>query len=175
MDKLKVPSRIGQCRIIHCGTYINKIQYLTFGTVLEVISTDCVCVKVTHSCPTFYDPMDYTVHGILQARMLEWVVFPFSRGSSQPEDQTQVSHIAGGFFTSWARREAQEQTTCTQSSVSPTHLTSSNLTSMCWAGPGVGVGIEGRCFERMYDPVTLSLYLSTFWRRRSCLRYQPPE
>ena len=46
------------------------------------------------------DPMDYRVHGILQARMLEWVAFPFSRGSSQPRDRTQVSLIAGGFFTS---------------------------------------------------------------------------
>ena len=56
-------------------------------------------VKVTQSCPTLCDPMDYTVQGILQARILEWVAFPFSRGSSQPRDQTQVSHIAGGFFT----------------------------------------------------------------------------
>ena len=48
------------------------------------------------------------VHGILQARILEWVAVPFSRGSSQPRDQTQVSHIAGGFFTTWAIREAQE-------------------------------------------------------------------
>ena len=46
-------------------------------------------------------------HGlILQARILEWVAFPFSRGSSQPRDQTQISRIAGGFFTSWATREA---------------------------------------------------------------------
>ena len=45
-------------------------------------------------------PMDYSVDGILQARILEWVIFPFSRGSSQPRDQTQVSYIAGGFFTS---------------------------------------------------------------------------
>ena len=52
--------------------------------------------------------MDYTVHGILQARILEWVAFPFSRGFSQPRDQTQVFHIAGGFFASWATREAQE-------------------------------------------------------------------
>ena len=51
--------------------------------------------------------MDYTVHGILQARILEWVVIPFSRGSSQPRDQTQVSHIAGTFFTSWATRATQ--------------------------------------------------------------------
>ena len=43
-------------------------------------------------------PMDYTVPGILQARILEWVAFPFSRGSFQPRDRTQVSHIAGGFF-----------------------------------------------------------------------------
>ena len=50
--------------------------------------------------------MDYTVPGILQARILEWVASPFSRVSSQPRDQTQVSHIAGGFFTSWATRKA---------------------------------------------------------------------
>ena len=56
----------------------------------------------------FFNPMDCIVHGILQARMLEWVAFPFSRGSSQPRDWTQVSHIAGGFFTNWATREAQE-------------------------------------------------------------------
>ena len=43
--------------------------------------------------------------GILQARILEWVVFPFSRGSSQPRDWTWVSHIAGGFFTSWTIKE----------------------------------------------------------------------
>ena len=62
-------------------------------------------MKVTQSCQTLCDPMDYTVHRILQARILEWVAFPFSRGSSLPRDQTQVSHIADGFFTSWATRE----------------------------------------------------------------------
>ena len=51
------------------------------------------------SCVWLCDPMDYTAHGILQARILEWVAFPLSRGSSQPRDQTQVSHIAGRFFT----------------------------------------------------------------------------
>ena len=66
-----------------------------------------VKVKITQSCPTLCNPMDYTVHGILQARIVEWVVFPFSRESSQPRDQTQVSRIAGKFFTSWATREAQ--------------------------------------------------------------------
>ena len=56
---------------------------------------------------TLCDPIDYIVPGILQARILEWVAVPFSRGSSQPRDQTQVSHIAGGLFTSWATREMQ--------------------------------------------------------------------
>ena len=46
--------------------------------------------------------------GILQARILEWVAMPSSRGSSQARDQTQVSRIAGGFFTIWATREAQK-------------------------------------------------------------------
>ena len=58
-----------------------------------------VKVKVAQSCLTLCDPVDYTVHGILQARILEWAAFPFSRGSSQPRDRTQVSHIAGRFFT----------------------------------------------------------------------------
>ena len=65
-------------------------------------------VKVAQLCPTLCNPMDYTVHGILQARILEWVAFPFSRGSSQPRDWIQVSHTAGGFFTSWATREDHE-------------------------------------------------------------------
>ena len=47
-------------------------------------------------------------HGILQARILEWVAIPFSRGSSWPRDQTQVSYIAGRFFTFWATREAHK-------------------------------------------------------------------
>ena len=56
---------------------------------------------VAQSCLTLCDP----IYGIFQARILEWVAFPSSRGSSQPRDQTQVSWIAGGFFTCWATRE----------------------------------------------------------------------
>ena len=59
-------------------------------------------------CLTLCSPRDYTVHGIIQARILGWVSVPFSRGCSQLRDLTQVSHIAGVFFTSWATREAQE-------------------------------------------------------------------
>ena len=64
-----------------------------------------VSVKVTQSCPTLCDPMDYTVHGIFQAKILEWIAIPLSRGSSQPRDWTQVSCTAGRFFTIWATRD----------------------------------------------------------------------
>ena len=53
-------------------------------------------------------PPGSSVHGILQARILEWVAMPSSRGSSQPRDRTQVSRIEGKFFTVWATREAHE-------------------------------------------------------------------
>ena len=64
-------------------------------------------MEVTQSCPALCDPMDL-VQGILQARIVEWVPFPFSRGSSQPRDETQVSRIAGGFFTTCATSKAHE-------------------------------------------------------------------
>ena len=74
------------------------------------ILSDPGCVLVAQSCPTLCDPMNYSpsgssVHRILQARTLEWVAMLSSRGSSQPRDRTQVSHIAGRFFTIWATRE----------------------------------------------------------------------
>ena len=70
-----------------------------------------VKVLVAQSCLIYCNPMDCSppgssVHGILQAKMLEWVAMPFSRGSSQPRDWTWVSCIAGGFFIVWATREA---------------------------------------------------------------------
>ena len=72
----------------------------------------CVLCSVAQLCLTLCDPMDCnppgsSIHGILQARTLEWVAMPSSRGSSRPGDRTQVSWIAGRFFTSWATRKAQ--------------------------------------------------------------------
>ena len=66
---------------------------------------------VAQSCPTLCNPMDYSqpgcsVHGILQAGLLEWVAISFSSASYQPKDWSQVSCIAGSFFTIWATREA---------------------------------------------------------------------
>ena len=69
-----------------------------------------VKVKVTQSCLTLCDPMEparFLCPWDSQARILEWVAFPFSRGASQSRDRTQVSFIAGWFFTCWATREAQ--------------------------------------------------------------------
>ena len=71
----------------------------------------CLCILVAQLYPTLCDPMDCSspgssVHGVLQARILEWVATPFSRGSSQHRDRTQVSHMAGRFFTVWATTEA---------------------------------------------------------------------
>ena len=70
-------------------------------------SSESEC-EIAQSSPILRDPMDYTVYGILQARILEGVAFPFSRVSFQPWDWTQVSLIVGRFFTNWAIRDAQE-------------------------------------------------------------------
>ena len=69
-------------------------------------------VLVAQLCLTLRDPMDCSppgssVHGILQARILEWAAMPFSRGSYQPRDRTQVSHIVGRYFTVWTTWEAK--------------------------------------------------------------------
>ena len=58
-------------------------------------SITCVYAQSLQSCSTLCNPMDYTDHGVLQVRILEWVAFLFSRGSSQTRDQTQISCIAG--------------------------------------------------------------------------------
>ena len=58
-------------------------------------SINFIYLKVDQLCLILCDPMDCTIHGIFQARILEWVAIPFSRGSSQPRDRTQVSRIAG--------------------------------------------------------------------------------
>ena len=67
--------------------------------------------EVAQSCLTLCDPVDCSppgssIHGILQARILEWVAISFSRGSSQLRDWTQISHIAGRRFNLWATKEA---------------------------------------------------------------------
>ena len=75
----------------------------------------CLFVHYLHSCdPMDCNPPGSSVHGILQAEILEWVVTPFPRESSKPRDRTQVSCIAGGFFTAWATKEAHHLHTLIQ-------------------------------------------------------------
>ena len=84
-----------------CGTTPLQPARVPFSVSTNQDSDKLKKVKVKKAarlCPTLCNPMDSTIHGILQARTLEWVAFPFSRGSSQPKDGTQVFHIAGGFF-----------------------------------------------------------------------------
>ena len=79
------------------------------------LKRNLVCAKLLQSCPTLCDPMDCSlpgslVHGILQARVLEWVAISFSRGSSWPGDRTWVSCLPGRRFNLWATREAPAAT-----------------------------------------------------------------
>ena len=85
---------------------INKMAIKTYISIVESESKS----EVAQSCPTLCHPVDCSppgssVHGILQARVLEWVAISFSSGSSPPRDRTQVSHIAGRRFNLWATRE----------------------------------------------------------------------
>ena len=68
--------------------------------------------------------MDYIVHGILQARILEWVAIPFSRGPSQPRDRAQVSCMVGRFFTSWATRVINKHLTKEDMQMESKHMSS---------------------------------------------------
>ena len=96
-----------------------KLEFLKMTDWLNVWYKDignncCYCCLVAKLCPSHgihWDPMDCSltgtsVHGISQARILEWVAISFSKGSSQARDQIQISYIAGGFFIIWATREA---------------------------------------------------------------------
>ena len=90
---------------------VNGKQHVNFGSLCTPWSVFCCVCLVTQSCPTLCDPMDCSlpgssIYGILQARILEWAATLSSRGSSQPREYTQISRIAGGFFTIWGTREA---------------------------------------------------------------------
>ena len=83
---------------LSCGMWNFKLQHVGSGSLKE---TESVTVQL---CPALCHSMHCSlpgssVRGILQARILEWVAIPFSRGYSQPRDQTRVSCIAGRFFT----------------------------------------------------------------------------
>ena len=103
------------------------------------------------SCVWLFATPWTTVCGILQARILECVAFPFSRGSSQPRDQTQVSHIAGSFFISWATREGQG-VLYPKSSLTPIIFSLQKYLLTCVLGKSVSqdwVQIDGVTFSNL--------------------------
>ena len=120
-----------------------------------------VVVLIAQSCPTFCNPMDYSpsVHGILQARILVWVALPFSRGSSQPRDQTQVSHTACRFFTIWACVRAY-----TEKAMAP------HSSTLAWKIPWMEEPgrLQSMGSQRVRHEWVTSLSLFTFmhWRRK---------
>ena len=83
-----------------CQLFWRRTLFIFLAVLVERKWKSLSCVRL------FATLIDYTVHGILQARILEWLAVAFSRGSSWPRNHTRVSCIAGGFFTSWATREA---------------------------------------------------------------------
>ena len=96
----------GMCCFFYRFWVILKV-FNFWNSIINKLMIIVLCilkVKVAQLCLTLWP--HGLVHGILQARIVEWVAFPFSRGSSQPRDWTQVSHIAVWFFTSWATTEA---------------------------------------------------------------------
>ena len=97
-----------------CGQHLTRKNQGHIETPYQGMFSCCLrCAKLLSHGRLFATPWTVAHQtalsvGILQARILEWVPISYSRGSSQPRDWTQVSRIAGGFFTSWATREAQE-------------------------------------------------------------------
>ena len=88
----------------------NQVQ-VALELSLQGTDHQFVKVKVAQWCLTLCDLMDYAVHEILQARILEWVAFPFSQGSSQPRDRTQVFHIVGRFLFLQAEPQGKPKNT----------------------------------------------------------------
>ena len=109
---------------LHC-----KQIFFTIWAIREALFHTVKKMLIFQSCPTLCEPMDYSlpgssVHGILLVRKLEWLAMPSTRWSSQPRDQTQVSHITGSFFIFWAFREAHsiesvQSLSCVQLFVTP--------------------------------------------------------
>ena len=88
----------------------NRSSHSTWYSISSACLQAFLCVCVSQSCLILCNPMDHSppvscIHGTLQGRILEWVAIPFSRGSSQPRDRTQVTYTAGRFYTVWATRE----------------------------------------------------------------------
>ena len=110
---------------------------------------------------------DSSVHGIFQARIMEWVAISFSRGSSRPRDQTQVSHIVGRHFTVWATREVQSRQTYGK-------YGQSRKSGLSWCSPHTHTG-HSLCILCVYSCISWRLVgfyilnISSHFRHSCCL------
>ena len=111
-----LPAERRRCHTVSPGVFVPGCQVGEQGLKRQVHWPGCERIQVllcesrsvvSESFPPMdYSPPDSSVHGILQARIVEWVAIPFSRGSFQPRDWTHVSCIANRLFINWATREA---------------------------------------------------------------------
>ena len=132
---------------------------------------------IAQSCLTLCNPMDCSppgssVHGILQARILEWVAIPFSRGSSQARDQTQVSCIASRFFTIWATREASmipyaselSHSSWVRPLATPWTVVAKSCLTLCNSS-SPGSSVHGILQVRILEWVVIPFSRGSFWPR----------
>ena len=110
-------------------------------------------MKVPQSCLTLCDPMNYTIHGILQARILKWVAFPFSRGSSQPRDRTQVFCIVGSYLPAESQGKLKNTITSTE-----IETVIRNLPKNKRPGPDGFTGEFYQKFREELTPILLKLF-----------------
>ena len=140
--------------------------------------------EVAQSCPTLCDPMDGSlpgsaVHGIFQARILEWAAISFSRASSQPRDRTRVSCIANRHFTVWATREASKEELKSLLMKAKEESEKAGLklniqkTKMMASGPITSRQIDGETMETVTDfifwaPKSLQMVIAAMKLKDAC-------
>ena len=153
------------------------MQIIFSEKLTHKVFSDRLKVKVTQWCPTVWNPMDcslpgFTIYGILQARILEWVAILVSRRSSQPRDCIQVSHIESGFFTVWTTREADWLDlffVCLR--VLWKKIKLNKLLTFFWAWPGLGflifVMFVYVCVVLLWDNLEILIMVKKVYNRNT--------
>ena len=128
------------------------------------------------SCSTLCNPMDCSpprssVHGILQTRILEWVAIPFSRGFSWPRDRTQVSSIAGRFFTIWASRETNLLPPCSKAHYLLSEFQEEPSTHCCFhlclSPASFPTQLPHNFFSTIAKPISFKISMTLFYSKPS--------
>ena len=130
------------------------------------LKSSCQLRLAIQLCPALCDlinwsPPGSSVHGILQARILEWIAMPSSRGSSQPRDWTRVSHIVGRFFTIWATREALS---CQLEAIIM------KCRARNWLSGGEGWEKRASYSYEKFPVMMLTFYCALEWKDKKCIK-----